>query len=54
MDKPDADIKEAGLIEWQGVLYEITAVRKSLNVLSVAMRQRTSQVLGTVSTATST
>ena len=54
MDKPDADIKEAGLIEWQGVLYEITAVRKSLNVLSVALRQRTSQVIGTASTAAST
>lgn len=41
MDNPKADIQEDGLIEWNGGVYEIKAVRPSLNVLSVALRKRT-------------
>ena len=41
MDKPDADISEDGLIDWNGSTYEIRAVRPSINVLAVALRKRT-------------
>lgn len=41
MDKPDADIAEDGLIEWKGKTYDIIAVRPSLNVLSIALKERT-------------
>lgn len=41
MDDPDADIDEYGIVEWNGASYDVVAVRKSLNVLSVALRQRT-------------
>lgn len=39
MDKPDVDINEHGLIRWKGDLYEITAVRPSLNAVSIALRK---------------
>ena len=39
MDDPNADIKETGLIRWKGNTYIITAVRPSLNVLAVALKQ---------------
>lgn len=41
MDDPDADISELGIIRWKGSLYEIRAVRPSLNALSVALRKKT-------------
>lgn len=41
MDKPDADIREDGLVIWNGDEYDVKAVRRSLNVLSVALRKRT-------------
>lgn len=41
MDKPNTLIEETGLIDWNGNTYEIVAVRKSINVLSVGLRQRT-------------
>ena len=41
MDNPNADISEAGYIVWKGKTYDVTAVRPSLNVLSVALRMRT-------------
>lgn len=41
MDNPDADIAEDGLIEWKGNVYEVKAVRPSINVLSVALKKRT-------------
>lgn len=41
MDKPDADIEETGLIDWKGAVYEIKAVRPSLNVLAVALKKQT-------------
>ena len=54
MDNPKADIKETGLIEWQGILYEITAVRPSLNVLSAALKKRTAQTILEPPAATTT
>lgn len=41
MDKPKANIKEDGLIEFGGAKYEIKAVRPSLNVLTIALRKQT-------------
>ena len=41
MDKPETDIQETGKILWKGKTYDITAVRRSLNVLNVALRERT-------------
>lgn len=41
MDDPTVDIKETGYIEWKGNLYDVTAVRPSLNFLSVALMERT-------------
>lgn len=41
MDWVDPDIVENGLIDWKGAVYEITAVRPSLNVLAVALKKRT-------------
>ena len=41
LHEPDADIREQGQIRYNGRLYDITAVRPSLNVLSVALRQKT-------------
>ena len=38
MDDMNADIREAGLIDWNGDTYQITAVRKSENVLSAALK----------------
>lgn len=41
MDRPDAPIDEHGMVRWKGELYEITAVRPSLNVLNIALRRIT-------------
>lgn len=41
VDDPDADIDEHGLVRWHGELYEIRAVRRSLNVLSLGLRRHT-------------
>lgn len=41
MDNPNIDIRETGYIVWKGRKYDINAVRPSLNVLSVALQQRT-------------
>lgn len=41
MDDPNADIRENGIIRWKDELYDITAVRPSLNVLNVALRKQT-------------
>ena len=40
MDKPDADIREGGRIRWKGVLYDVVAVRPSINAVSCALRRR--------------
>lgn len=41
MDDPNARIDEHGIVRWQKHLYEVTAVRKSLNVLNIALRRMT-------------
>lgn len=41
MDKPKANIKEDGIIEYGSAKYEIKAVRPSLNVLTIALRKQT-------------
>lgn len=41
MDNPDADIREDGVIRWRGEEYEIRAVHRSINVLSVQIRKKT-------------
>ena len=41
MDNPNVDIKETGYIVWKGNTYDITAVRPSLNSVSIALRKRT-------------
>ena len=39
MDDPKVNILEDGLIQWKGKEYVISAVRPSLNVLAVALKQ---------------
>lgn len=41
MEDLDAGISELGLIRWKKNLYEIVAVRPSLNTLSIALRKKT-------------
>lgn len=41
MDNPDVAIDEFGVIRYNGDLYDITAVRPSLNAVSIAIRKRT-------------
>lgn len=41
LDNPDIDIQETGYIVWKGKKYDITAVRPSMNVLNIALRQQT-------------
>ena len=40
MDK-DVGIQEHGIIRWNGNLYEVTAVRPSINSVSIALRRMT-------------
>ena len=40
MDR-DVGIREQGIVRWNGQLYEVTAVRPSLNGVSIALRQMT-------------
>lgn len=46
MDDPDAPIDEAGRVVWRGAEYEVTAVRPTLNVLSVALKKLTGTEAG--------
>lgn len=41
MDQVDVDMNEHGLIRWKGELYDIKAIRPSLNVTSIALRKQT-------------
>ena len=41
MDQPDADIREGGVVRWKGRLYDVVAVRPSINALSVALKAQT-------------
>ena len=40
MEDPNTDIRENGLIKWKGNVYDIKAVRPSLNHLAVALKKR--------------
>lgn len=44
MDNPDININEYGLIRWKGNLYDIQAVRPSLNSVSIALKKQTTVV----------
>ena len=46
MDDVKAPISEDGLIGWNGSIYEIQAVRPTLNVLAVALKKRTENHTG--------
>jgi len=41
MDRTDVAIDEYGCIRWKGELYDIAAVRPSINFLSIALRKQT-------------
>lgn len=41
MDNPNAEIDEYGMIRWKDNLYEVQAVRRSMNSLSAALRRVT-------------
>ena len=41
MENPDVEIHEHGKIVWDGKTFEVTAVRKSINSVSVALRLET-------------
>ena len=41
MDNPNVKINEYGLIRWKDDLYDILAVRPSLNAVSIALRKQT-------------
>lgn len=41
MDDPEVEIDEYGKIKWNGDLYDIRAVRRSLNSVSIALRKQT-------------
>lgn len=41
MTNMKADIRESGIIRWNGNLYEVRAVSPSLNVLNIALRRMT-------------
>ena len=41
MEDPKAEINEYGQIRWKGELYDIQAVRPSINALSVALKKQT-------------
>lgn len=41
MDDPEVEIDEYGKIRWNGDLYDIRAVRRSLNSVSIALRKQT-------------
>lgn len=41
MKDPEVDIVEGGVIRWKGNLYDIKAVRPSINTFSAALRRKT-------------
>ena len=42
MDDPDTDIDEHGQILWKNDVYDIQAVRRTLNAVSIALKKQTS------------
>ena len=43
MDDPNAEINEYGVIRWKGELYDVVAVRPSINFVSIALRRQTNE-----------
>jgi len=43
MDNPKVDIQESGLIRWNDELYDIVAVRRSINSVLIALRKQTGE-----------
>lgn len=43
MDDVNAELDEYGAILWKGDMYDIVAVRRSMNVISAALKKRTKQ-----------
>ena len=41
MDDPNVDIHEGGVIRWKGEQYDIRAVVRSINSVSIALRRQT-------------
>lgn len=41
MEDPSVNIDEYGMVRWKGELYDVQAVRPSLNSVSIALRKRT-------------
>ena len=41
MDDPDVDIREGGFVRWKGRMYDVVAVRPSINFVSIALREQT-------------
>lgn len=41
MDEPDPGIAEGGVIRWKGHLYDVIAVRPSINAVSIALKRQT-------------
>lgn len=41
MDDPDTEISESGLIRWKDNMYDVVAVRPSINAVSIALRRQT-------------
>lgn len=41
MDDPNVDIHETGLIRWKNDLYDIRAIRPSINGISIALKKQT-------------
>lgn len=41
MDDPNVDIHEGGVIRWKGELYDVRAVRPSINSVSIALHRQT-------------
>ncbi len=41
MDKSETEISEHGVIRWKGELYDIQAVRPSMNAVNIALKKQT-------------
>lgn len=41
MDNPNVGISEQGVVRWKGDLYDVQAVRPSINFVSIALRKQT-------------
>lgn len=41
MDNPNTEITECGIIRWKGNLYDVQAVKPSLNMVTIALKRQT-------------